>query len=143
MLPNIIKSNLFLFQYSRSSRRLSILPEENEAEDCLSTSSNSNENGEFGFGVFNRIQKKRTVLLLKIDLRVKNYLHAIENVPRGGTLFSFSKVIDIKSEPVLSRLYLLDLRSGQIINLKWTGFRLLKIIYLKNDMGFAVEKSST
>ena len=81
--------------------------------------------------------------MLKIDLTVKNYLHAIENVSRGGTLFSFSKVIYIKSEPVFSHLYLLDLRSGQIINLKWTGFRLLKIIYLKNDMGFAIEKSST
>jgi hypothetical protein len=34
-----------LDEFSRSSRRLSILPEENEAEDCLSTSSNSNENG--------------------------------------------------------------------------------------------------
>ena len=56
----------------------------------------------------------------------------------------FCKVIDIKSEPVFSsHLYLLDLQSGQIINLKWTGFRLLKIIYLKNDMGFAIERSST
>ena len=58
--------------------------------------------------------------------------------------FSFRKVIDIKSDTVFSsHLYLLDLRSGQIINLKWTGFRLLKIIYLKNDMGFAIERSST
>jgi hypothetical protein len=51
------------FQYSRSSRRLSILPEENEAEDCLSTSSNSNENGEFDHRVFNMGIEKRKIVV--------------------------------------------------------------------------------
>ena len=57
--------------------------------------------------VFSTGYRKEDIFLAQNRfLTVKNYLHAIENVSRGGTLFLFRKVIGIKVTQFLAAIFI-------------------------------------